>query len=59
MCLSTVVNEGKAAVALNNVTSAKNITATSVNTAISPVRETLDKADCDHHSVSHLLSPVL
>ena len=27
--------------------------------AISPVRETLDKADCDHHSVSHLLSPVL
>ena len=58
--LSAVVNEGKGAEALTEVTSAKNKMAISIaHTAISPVRETLDKADCDHHSVSHLLSPVL
>ena len=58
--LSAVVNEGKGAEALTEVTSAKNKMAIPIaHTAISPVRETLDKADCDHHSVSHLLSPVL
>ena len=58
--LSAVINEGKGAEALTEVTSTKNNMATSVvNTAISPVRETLDKVDCDHHSVSYFLSPVL
>ena len=32
--------------------------AMSVNTAVLPVIEFLDKADCDHHLVSHLLSAV-
>ena len=40
------------------MTSAKNKTASSVNTAVPPVIKMLDKAECDHHSVSHLLSPV-
>jgi hypothetical protein len=51
--LSAVINEGKGAVALTEVTSAKNKTATSVNIAVSPVRKMLDKAECDQHSVSH------
>jgi hypothetical protein len=37
----------------------KNTTAASVNIAVSPVRKMLDKAECDQHSVSHLLSPVV
>ena len=57
---SAVVNEGKGAEALTEVTSAKNKMAISIaHTAISPVRETLDKAGCVHHSVPLLLSPVL
>ena len=56
---SAVVDEGKGAVALTEVTSAKNKTAASVNIAVSPVIEMLDKAECDQHSVSHLLSPVV
>ena len=39
------------------MTSAKYETATSVNIAVSPVIKMLDKAECDHHSVYHLLSP--
>ena len=56
--LSAVINEGKGAAALTEVTSAKNKTAKSVNIAVSPDKEMLNKAECDHHPVSHLLSPV-
>ncbi len=56
--LSAVVNKMKGAVALTETTRAKNKTATSVNFAVSPDIDMLDKAECDHHSVSHSLSPV-
>ena len=55
--LSAVVNEGKGALALTEVTSAKNHLAVSVNIA-PPGIKMLDKADRDFQSASHSLSPV-
>jgi hypothetical protein len=57
--LSAVIDEGKGAVALTEVTSATNIIALSSHIAVSPVIKMLDKADCDKFTVSPSLSSVL
>ena len=57
--LSAVVDEGKGADALTEVTSAKNKIASSSNIAVSPVHKMLDKAECDNLSVSPSPSSVV
>jgi hypothetical protein len=47
LCLSAIVDEGKGAVALTEVISAKNKIAISSNIEVSPVNKMLDKAECD------------
>ena len=57
--LSAVIDEGKGADALTEVTSAKNKIASSSNIAVSPVNKMLDKAECDNLSVSPSPSSVV
>ena len=57
--LSAVIDEGKGADALTEVTSAKNKIAISTNIAVSPVNKMLDKAECDNCTVSPSLFSVV